>query len=226
MKRLWILLALVLVGGSWFMFAKSAERIGELETRIERLEEAGDPDEEVPALRSEIQSLEGARTFNGILLVIFSAVLLGALFVVFVLPAWAGRVAEGVYGSTAELDDTAGREARSLLAKGDFHGAMEAFRKWAAESGDRVPWMEIAKIQRQHLEDPRSAVATLYEALAAKDWPEDDEAFFLFRVADILNEDAGEREQAVAVLQRVIREFPEGRHAMNAKHRLREWGVG
>lgn len=227
MKWLGWLVALVLVGGSWFLFERSGEGIGKLEERIEALQEEGDPDGEIEGLRGEIQSLEGTRTFNGILLVIFSAAFVGTLFVVFVLPRWAGKVAEGMYGSGAEMEDTAGREARALVAKGDYEGAVAAFRKVAEEHPeDRMPWVEIAKIRRQHLEDPQGAIATLKEAMAARDWPEDDAAFFLFRLAEIWNEDVSEREQAVGALQRVIRDFPESRHAMNARHRLREWGVG
>lgn len=226
MKRILLLIALLLVGGSWFLFERSGGQIEKLEKRIEALQEEGDPESQIPALQGEMQALEGTRTFNGILLVIFGAAFVGTLFVVFVLPNWVGRMAEGMYGSGARLEETPGREARALLAKGDYEGAIEAFRKVAAEHPeDRMPWTEIAKIQRQHLEDPKAAISTLKEGLGSKEWPDDDAAYFLFRLAEIWNEDVSEREQAVAALQRVIREFPDTRHAMNARHKLRDWGA-
>jgi tetratricopeptide (TPR) repeat protein len=131
-----------------------------------------------------------------------------------------------MYGSTAEIDDSLAREARALLAKGDYEGAIAAFRKAAEDSpGDRMPWTEIARIQRQHLDDPQAAIGTLNEALETKEWSDDDAAYFLFRLAELWNEDAMGREQAVGTLQRVIRDFPETRHAMNARHKLRDWGA-
>ncbi|HVJ45025.1 MAG TPA: tetratricopeptide repeat protein [Luteolibacter sp.] len=226
MKRVVLLVALLLLGVSWLLYERSGREIGGLEKRIEALQVEGDPESRIDAVRGKIQELEGSRTFNGILLVIFGAGFVGILFVVFVLPNWAGRMAEGMYGSNAELEDAPGREARALLAKGDHEGAVAAFRKVAAEHPeDRMPWIEIAKIQRQQLDDPQGAIATLKEALDSKEWPDDDAAYFLFRLAEIWNEDVSEREQAVAALQRVIREFPETRHAMNARHKLRDWGA-
>ena len=225
MKWLWLLVVLALVGGSWYLFAKSGERIGLLEARIENLLETGDSDSQIPGLQGEIQSLEGTRTFNGILMAIATAAFLGTLFVVVVLPAWASRVSEGVYGSTAEVDEPAAfHEARTLIAKGDYEGAIAAFRAAAAEDpSNRLPWTEIARIQARQLDEPAEAAATLQQALSAWDWPADDRAFLLFRLAEIQNEEMDGRGQAVATLQQVIREFPQSRHAMNAGHRLKEW---
>jgi len=227
MKWLGLLLALALVGGSWHLFSSSGERMRTIENRIESLLETGDTEEEIPRLQAEIQSLENSRTFQGVVLAIGSAVVLGIFFVLFVLPNWASRVSQSVYGSNAELDEPAAfHEARSLVAKGDYPGAIAAFRKGAEqEPGNRMPWTEIARIQARHLDQPREAVATLNEAMAAHDWPEEDQAFLLFRLADLHNEDPQGRGQAVAMLQRVIREFPDSRHAMNARNRLKEWGI-
>ncbi len=228
MKWLWLLVVFALVGGSWFLFARSGERMQVLETRIEALVEAGDVDSEIPGLQGEIQSLEGTRTFNGILLAIASAAFLGILFVVFVLPAWAGRVSESVYGSNALVDEPpVFQEARALIAKGEYERAITAFRQALAQDpSNRLAWTEIAKLQARQLDRPKDAVATLHEALALWDWLEEDRAFLLFRMAELQNEEPDGREQAVASLQKVIRDFPDSRHAMNARHRLKDWGVG
>lgn len=228
MKWFALLLVIALIGGSWFMFARSGDKLNQLERRVDMLVETGDADSEIPHLNREIQSLETSRTLNGVFLALGGSVFLGVLFSTFVLPNWASRVSQSIYGSNAELDEPAVlHEARVLVAKGEYEEAIAAFRKAAAEdSANRLPWTEIARIQSQHLDQPREAVATLQDALRSRDWPEDDRAFFLFRIAELCNEEASGKEQAVAALQQVIREFPESRHAMNARHRLKEWGIG
>lgn len=227
MKWLGLLLALAVVGGSWFLFSHSGEQIGAFESRIDALLESGDQEGEIPSLESKIQGLESTRTFNGILLAIASAVFLGTLFVTFVLPNWASRVSQSVYGSNEEVDEPAIlHEARSLLAKGEYEEAIQVFRRAVEEDpANRLPWTEIARIQGRYLEQPGAAAQTLAEALASREWPEEDQAFLLFRLADLHREDPQGRAQAVAALERVIREFPDSRHAMNARHRLKEWGA-
>ncbi len=227
MRWLGLLLALAVVGGSWFMFYRSGEKLELLENRIDALLESGDQEVEIPGLENAIHSLETTRTFNGILLAIGSAAFLGTLFVTFVLPSWASRVSQSVYGSNEEVDEPAIlHEARALVAKGEYGEAIATFRKAVEEDpASRLPWTEIARIQSRHLDQPGEAVATLNEALAFRDWPEEDQAFFLFRLADLYNEDPQGRGQAVSMLQRVIQSFPDSRHAMNARHRLKEWGL-
>lgn len=228
MKWFGLLVVCVLVAGSWLLLARTGERIGELEKRIDVLLESGDEDSRIPELKSEIQILEGRRTINGAILATAGATFLGILFVSFVLPNWASRVSQSVYGSNAELDDPAVyQEARALLAKGDYVEAIGVFREAVKEEpANRLPWLEIARIYSRHLDQPKEGIAALNEALAARDWPDEDRAFFIFRLAELYHEDPNGREQAVSALMRVIREFPDSRHAMNAKHRLKDWGVG
>lgn len=227
MRWLGLLLALAVVGGSWFMFSRSGERLEVLESRIDALLESGDHEVEIPGLENAIHSLETTRTFNGILLAIGSAAFLGTLFVTFILPSWASRVSQSVYGSNAEVDEpTVLHEARGLVAKGEYDAAVAAFRKAVEEDPTNcLPWTEIARIHSRHLDQPAQAVATLNEALAFRDWPQEEQSFLLFRLADLHNEDPQGRGQAVAMLRRVIQSFPDSRHAMNARQRLKEWGA-
>ena len=140
--------------------------------------------------------------------------------------AWALEAQEELKLEADDIEDAtqAFREARTLFAKGDYEGAIAAFRTAAAEDpSNRLPWTEIARIQAWQLDEPAEAASTLQQALSAWDWPADDRAFLLFRLAEIQNEEMDGRGQAVATLQQVIREFPQSRHAMNAGHRLKEW---
>jgi TolA-binding protein len=222
----WIaLLLLLLVGGTWTLYSRTGNRMAELKKQTEVLVEQGDPENEVPKIEGEIQSLDSQKTFNGILLTFLSAGVLGIFAVIYVLPILAQKATHSVYDSGEMVKHTAQDDARVAMAQGDYPAAIAAFRKAAAEEPEsRLPWLEIAKIQRAHQEDPRGAIETLKTALESREWPEDDRAFFLFRISESYNEVA-ERDQAVGTLRRVIQEFPETRHSANARHKLHEFGL-
>lgn len=218
-----VVAALVLV--SWGLYSKTGGKIKGLEHKIEALIEEGDPEGEVPAIESQIHTLEGEKTFNGILLTFLSAGFVGVLFVIFVLPAWAHRVTHAVYDSAEEVEESAMHEARSLVAQGDYVNAIEAFKRAAAETPlDRVPWVEISKIQKQQFHDTPAAIQTLRIAVEGQEWEINDAAFFLFRLAELYDE-VGNRDTAVIMLRQVIDQFPDTRHSANARHKLHEWHI-
>ena len=88
-----------------------------------------------------------------------------------------------------------------------------------------MPYVEIAKIQKVNLEDPMAAIATLREAVEGQEWQENDAAFLMFRLAELYDEDAGDRAAAVVIMEQVIEQFPETRHSANARTKLHEWGM-
>ena len=90
---------------------------------------------------------------------------------------------------------------------------------------NRMPYLEIAKIQKNQLEDPLAAITTLREALEGQEWQEEDAAFLMFRLAEIYDEDADDRKAAVAIFEQVMEQFPETRHSANARTKLHEWGM-
>jgi tetratricopeptide (TPR) repeat protein len=216
----------LLVAGSWFMFVKAGDKGRDIEKQIELLMERGDPEERTPELKVELRSIEGERTFNGILLTFLSAGLIGIVFVTQVLPILADKFSQAVYESGEEVERDAFHDARVLMAQGEWEGAIEAFRLAAeADPSNRVPYIEIAKIQKNHLEDPAASIATLREALEGQEWEEDDAAFLLFRLAELYDEDAEDREAAVAIFEQVMEQFPGTRHSANARTKLHEWGM-
>jgi tetratricopeptide (TPR) repeat protein len=171
--------------------------------------------------------LDNEKTFSGILLTFVSAGFVGILFVVYLLPFFAHRVTHAVYDSAEMIERDVMHDARSLLAQGDYAGAIEAFKQAAAaEPTNRLPWVEIAKIQRDHLGDPTAALATFRSALDEQDWEIEDAAFFLFRLVDMYDEVMGDRETAIGILKQAIEEFPDTRHSANARVKLQHWGVG
>ncbi len=226
MKWIIYLVLAVLVMGSWTMYSNKGKEMAALQQKITALQNEGDPEEEVPKVQSEIQAKEGERTFTGILLTFLGAGLVGIFAVVTVLPFLAQALSQGVIGSNEEVEKDAMREARSLVAQGDYEGAVAAYKAAAANDPlNRLPWVEIAKIQKDNLEDPKAAIQTIRHALESQEWEVNDAAYFLFRLAELYDEVEGDRASAVAIMNQVIEQFPSTRHSANATHKLHEWSV-
>lgn len=225
MKK-WLVYALLLMlmGGSWFLYARTGHKIQVMNEEVRLLQDNGDPEGKGAAMTTEIQGIEGQRIFNGVLLAFLSAGFVGIFFVLQILPAIAHRFTHAIYDSAEMMEHDVMRSARSLLAQGDYEGAIEAFRQAAAADPlNRLPWVEIAKIQKDNLGDSAAAVQTIRHALESQEWEVNDAAYFLFRLAELYDEVEGDQASAVAIMQQVIDEFPGTRHAANASHKLFEW---
>jgi tetratricopeptide (TPR) repeat protein len=168
--------------------------------------------------------MESVRVFNGVLLTIFCAALIGVVAVIDVLPAFAHRVTHAVYDSAEMMEYDVMHDARSLVAQGDFLGAIEGFKKAAtADPLNRLPWVEIVKIYKDNLHDSASAIQTIRDVLEAQEWELDDAAYFMFRLAELYDEFEKDHVSAVSIMNQVMEQFPGTRHAANASHKLHEW---
>lgn len=230
MKWIPYLVLAALVACSFLYYRCSVNEKARIEAKIVELQKAQDRDEEndqqIQKLRNQADAKAGERTFGGILLTFLTAGLVGILFVTLVLPMLAHRVAHLVYDSGEMLEKDAMHDARSLVAQGEYAKAIEAFRAAAVNDPlNRLPWVEIARIQRNHLEDPESAIHTLRTALEGQEWQVNDAAYLLFRLAELYDEDRQDRDTAASIMQQVIDEFPETRHSANARHKLHTWGL-
>ncbi len=226
MKWLLYLVLAVGVAFTWNIHSKKGKEMDDLKLQVEQLRETGDSDsdDQAKALEANLAGKEGERTFTGILLTFLGAGLAGIFFVVTALPFLAQAFSQGVIGSDEKVEKDAMREARSLVAQGDYPGAIAAFQQAAlADPLNRLPWVEIVKIQKDFLEDPQAAIQTTRLALESQEWEINDAAYFLFRLAELYNEVDGDRASAVAIMNQVIEQFPETRHSANASHKLHEW---
>lgn len=223
-----VILVLAGLGGySWVSYSKKGVEMKAMARQIEQIEETGDSENVVPNMRSQLQGLDGERVFSGILLTFMSAGVVGILFVVYLLPFFAQRVTHSVYDSGEMVEKDVMGAARSLLAQGDYEGAIMAFREAAAaDPMNRVPWVEIVKIQKGQLHDYDAAIQTIRYALESQAWEVNDAAYFLFRLAELYDELQGDRASAVAIMNQVVDQFPGTRHSANATHKLHEWEAG
>lgn len=216
----------LLVAGSWLLFYKAGDEMKALQAQIEEVQNMGDPEEEMPELRSRMTGVEGERIFKGILLAFLSAGLVGIVFVTQVLPIIAQKLTHAVYDSSEEVEPDAFHTARVLMAQGEWEDAIDAFKTAAEENpSNRMPWVEIAKIQKVYLEDPAAAVETLRDAVESHEWEINDAAYLMFRLAELYDEDMQDRGAAVAIMEQVMEQFPESRHSANARTKLHEWGM-
>jgi tetratricopeptide (TPR) repeat protein len=223
-KTIFYVMLALLTGTCWFWYGNTGAQIAEKSALVEKIAEAGDPDGKQAALESEIVGLEGQQTFKGILLTFLSAGLFGVLFAVHILPAIAQFFTRSVYDSGEKVEQDVMHHARSLLAQGEYDAAIVEFRNViVAEPGNRMPWVEIAKIQREHLRDPQAAIETIRAAIETVSWQVNDAAYFMFRLAELYDEINGDRATATAILQQVIDLYPGTRHSANANHKLVEW---
>jgi tetratricopeptide (TPR) repeat protein len=226
MKWVMCILLALMVGGSWLVFSSKGRQMDKLQEEIIKVEEAGDPDSKLAGMESDLRSLEGERTFSGILLTFLGAGLAGILFVVYLLPFFAQRATHAIYDSAEMIEKDVMHDARVLVAQGDYHGAIEAFKEAAKmDPLNRLPWVEIAKIQKDNLEDPHAAIETIRYALESQEWEINDAAYFLFRLAELYDEILGDRESAASIMRQVIENFPRTRHSANAQTKLYEWGM-
>lgn len=225
-KWLMYLALLVLVGGSWYLYARAGDKIKVKTEEVRQYQEKGDTDGKGAKLQSEIDGITNERIFEGVLLAFLSAGLVGVFFVVQILPSLAHRFTHAIYDSAEMMDNDVMHDARSLLAQGDYHGAIAAFRlAAAADPLNRLPWVEIAKIYKDNLGDPAGAVQTIRHALESQEWEVNDAAYFLFRLAELYDEVEGDRASARVIMQQVVDQFPGTRHSANASHKLYDWDL-
>ena len=151
-------------------------------------------------------------------------VYLACVCVMYVLPAISEQISGLFYANPHHIaEEDVMRDARAFVAQGEFEGALAAYRHAAREEPEnRLPWVEMAKIQVEHFKAPGEAAAIYAEALERREWPASDAAYFMFRISELQIEELDEKEAGIAALEQVVELFPGTRHAANANTRLEE----
>lgn len=157
----------------------------------------------------------------GVFMLLFIA--LGVPAVAYIMPQIGDKIGDFFYSAPEMVAEDPYAKAAATLSRGDYNEALAAYRTLATDNpGDRFPVVEISKIQLDKLENVDGAIATLQSALDRGNWRENDEAFFIFRLADIYSQQKKDKERARQYLQIAIEKFPETRHSANATHKLHE----
>ena len=162
---------------------------------------------------------------DGMMLVYFFGVglILGLLIVKYVLPAFGDAVGTLVYSSGEKVQPIISRKAAAKVAQGDYEGAIAEHEKSLSEDPTQTyPIAEIAKICADLLHDPRRALNVLQKHLDAREWPEEEAAFLLFRMVDVHWHQLSEFTAARQILEKIFTLFPNTRHSANAHHKLKE----
>jgi len=147
----------------------------------------------------------------------------GIMFVLYILPTITEKATTAVLDSGELVETDPLHDARAAYARGDYEVAIEVYRNFAAEDPyNRLPWVEVAKIQHDNLEDSEAAAATLREALESHEWPINDAAYFMGRLSEIYLNDLDSQEACISILNQMIEIFPETRHSANATHKLND----
>ena len=171
------------------------------------------------------KSDEDVAVFSQLPALILAGLYFGVLFVIYILPAITDKATSAVLDSNAIVETDPLHDARAAYARGEYEEAMEVYRSVAEQDPmNRLPWVEIAKIQHDNLNDPSGAVSTLREALENHEWPVDDAAYFMGRLSEMYYDDLDDRESSAGILRQMVEMFPETRYSANAMHRLREMG--
>jgi tetratricopeptide (TPR) repeat protein len=222
-KYIAIAVLTLLVAISWYKFDQSGNDAEKLKAQVEKLRYDPATEEEAQKLENKLNGMEGERAFTGILLTFLSAGLIGIVFATQILPLLANKISSAVYENNEQVEADPFHDARVLMAQGDWDSAVESFKLAAKKDpSNRMPWTEIAKIQRDHLDNPPAALATLREAIESQDWEIDDVAFLMFRLADIYEQDFHDHANTRTILTQVIELFPETRHSANARTKIHE----
>jgi TolA-binding protein len=171
-------------------------------------------------LLSKWSSMDVIAKFGTSLLLTVAVAIFSAMFLLPALGEWIGNL---FYSAPEEVEPDKYGEAASKLAQGDYAGAVKTYHAIAKDEPDtRFPYVEIAKVQAEQLHDADAAINTIQTALDSKEWPQNDAAFFLFRLAELYHQERGDEEAAKGFLNRVMETFPDTRHSANARHKLNE----
>lgn len=171
------------------------------------------------------ESDENVKAVSQLPALLLAGVYVGVLFVMYILPAITDKATSAVLDSNELVETDPLHDARAAYARGDYEEAMNVYRSVTdSDPYNRLPWVEISKIQHDNLEDPEASLLTLRTALESHEWPINDAAYFMGRLAEIYQQDLNDQAACVAILKQMIEIFPETRHSANATHRLRELG--
>lgn len=167
--------------------------------------------------------VKGASDGMKLVFVITVGLIGGILCVKYVIPWIGDAMGESLYSSGEVTEQDEMTKAAACISQGDYEGAIGHYEKMIEEKPeDPFPVAEISKIHAERLHDTDAALRVLEEHLQSRDWPVDDAAFIMFRIADVQLKHRHDFDAARDMLEQVIGNFPNTRHSANAHHKMTE----
>lgn len=148
------------------------------------------------------------------------AAVMGVILVVFVLPAFGEFVGNCFFQPDEELGPSLHEEAQDALARGDAAAAMKLYGAALLKNArDRIATAETARLLCEHRLEP-GAGRDFLEAALRRDWPPEDFAFLILRLAEIYAFHLHDVTRARELWQRTLLVYPATPHADEARDRL------
>lgn len=193
--RLGIILGLILAGLGWLLFEQARTA-------------------------SRAESVDGTRVILYFAGTILLAVLIGVVLVLVFLPAVGEAAGNFFFQPNQKLGPSRHDQARAALDRGDPEGALKAYRALLIdEPGDLVATLEVARLLSVHRNDPPAAREFLENALR-RDWPRDDYAQLILRLAEIHAWHLDDLPRARELWQNLVIAYPGTSHADEAQAHL------
>ncbi|MBK8093487.1 MAG: hypothetical protein IPK32_16275 [Verrucomicrobiaceae bacterium] len=147
----------------------------------------------------------------------------GVLAVKYLLPWIGDAMGQAVFSSGEETEQDDMMKAAASISQGNYEAAIGFYKKMMEEKPeDPFPVAEIAKVYAERLHEPQMALNELRQHLQSREWPVDDAAFIMFRIAEVNMTHLHDYAEAREILEQVIGNFPGTRHSANAYHKISE----
>jgi len=142
--------------------------------------------------------------------VIGATLVFGILMAMFVLPRVATFFSELIYTGSGGPPEKLSSFEEGMILKSQlkFDQAIAKFELSIEENEDDPrPWMEIANIHADGLDDPHKAVDVLADCVEAREWIINDSASFMFKVADLYVNRLNDKQAGIDVYNQIIDVF-------------------
>lgn len=193
--RLGIILGLLLAGLTWLLFEHARA-----------------------AFRAEF--VDGTRAMACLAGTLLLAILTGIVLVLAFLPALGEAAGNFFFHPNEKLGPSPHDQAQAALARGDAEAALKIYRAALIDNRrDLVATLEVARLLCVHRAAPQAAREFLETALRG-DWPPDDFARLILRLAEICAWHLDDLPRARELWQNLIIAYPGTPHADEARQHL------
>jgi hypothetical protein len=165
---------------------------------------------------------DGMKVFMYFGAVVLIAVVVGGIVAMSVVPAIGEAIGSYFFNPNEQIEKDPHHDAVACIAKGDYKGAIDHYRRVFNENtADVMAMSEVVHLYCDKLQDTQSAEQELLAALQHDLTPEQN-AFLTSRLADVYWNYQRDAARARPLLVHIAENLPDTKYAANAMHRIRE----